>query len=88
MQEFQAVFENFERMQDSILKLAVENTDESNRKAGDISMGEAASVVSSLLEKVDNLNKAVTDDLRVSMKRPISFTPYRVLSSCLERQPF
>ncbi|WP_312222071.1 methyl-accepting chemotaxis protein [Rhizobium rhizoryzae] len=63
LQDFRATFEGFERLQDSILALATENTDESNRKAGELSMGEGAQMVGRLLQAVEAVNKAVADEL-------------------------
>ncbi|MCY1665269.1 HAMP domain-containing methyl-accepting chemotaxis protein [Rhizobium sp. SL86] len=61
--EFRSSFQRFVRIQDEVLKLATENTSDSNRKAGELSMGEGAMVANALLQAVANLDKSVADDL-------------------------
>ncbi|MVA36611.1 methyl-accepting chemotaxis protein [Agrobacterium vitis] len=51
-------------MQDSILKLAIENTDASNKQAGEISMGEGAKLTASLLQSLGSLNGQISADLK------------------------
>ncbi|NKN39857.1 HAMP domain-containing protein, partial [Agrobacterium sp. a22-2] len=55
---------NWFAMQDSVLKLATENTDESNRQAGQISMGQGAKLTESLLEALGALNAEIAIDLK------------------------
>ncbi|MBF2717836.1 methyl-accepting chemotaxis protein [Agrobacterium vitis] len=51
-------------MQDSILKLAIENTDASNKQAGEISMGDGAKLTASLLQSLGALNGQISADLK------------------------
>ncbi|SIR36692.1 methyl-accepting chemotaxis protein [Rhizobium sp. RU35A] len=63
LRDFRLTFERFERNQDTILKLATENTEESNRKAGELSMSEGALAVNAMLQATDSIEKMVSDNL-------------------------
>jgi methyl-accepting chemotaxis protein len=64
VEQFQSQLPGWRTMQDSVLKLATENTDESNKRAGDISMGDGAKVTESLLQSLGALNGEIATDLK------------------------
>ncbi|MBM7045972.1 MULTISPECIES: methyl-accepting chemotaxis protein [Rhizobium] len=61
--EFLRQLPAWKQIDDQILKLATENTEESNRKAGELSMGEGRKASAVLLDAVDAVNKAIVADL-------------------------
>ncbi len=64
--EFRGILPKWFEVQDRILRLAQENTTESNVLAGQISMGEGASVTSTLLTALSGLNAEIGKDLRAT----------------------
>ncbi|MFD1747597.1 methyl-accepting chemotaxis protein [Rhizobium helianthi] len=63
VREFRVTFDTFEQIQEKVLKLATENTNESNRQAGEISMSEGAEAAGKILDNVQSLEKSVANDL-------------------------
>ncbi|MGM4985129.1 MULTISPECIES: methyl-accepting chemotaxis protein [Rhizobium] len=61
--EFLKQLPAWKQIDDQVLKLAVENTEESNRKAGELSMGEGRKASAVLLDAVNAVNKAIVADL-------------------------
>ncbi|SCB18468.1 methyl-accepting chemotaxis protein [Rhizobium hainanense] len=61
--EFSKQYPAWKQIDDQILKLAVENTDESNRKAGALSMGEGRKASDLLQDALETVNKAILEDL-------------------------
>ena len=61
--EFLKQLPAWKQIDDQILKLATENTEESNRKAGELSMGDGRKAGAVLLDAVDAVNKAIIADL-------------------------
>ncbi|NLR98235.1 HAMP domain-containing protein [Rhizobium sp. P38BS-XIX] len=53
----------WKQIDEQILKLATENTDESNRKAGGLSMGEGRKASDVMQEALETVNKAILEDL-------------------------
>jgi methyl-accepting chemotaxis protein len=64
VEQFQSQLAGWRAMQDSVLKLATENTDESNKRAGEISMGDGAKVTETLLQTLGALNTEIATDLK------------------------
>ncbi|MBB4954823.1 methyl-accepting chemotaxis protein [Agrobacterium vitis] len=62
--QFQSQLAGWRAMQDTVLKLATENTDESNKRAGEISMGEGAKITEALLQSLGALNSEIAADLK------------------------
>jgi methyl-accepting chemotaxis protein len=63
LKQFKDTAPQWTSMQDSVVKLAVENTPESNARAGEISMGEGAKVTAGLLAHLTELNGLIAKDL-------------------------
>ncbi|MBB1250586.1 methyl-accepting chemotaxis protein [Rhizobium sp. G21] len=63
LQQFNVIFPQWTSMQDAVVKLAVENTTESNARAGEISMGEGAKITTGLLGQLTELNGLIAKDL-------------------------
>ncbi|WP_411906400.1 methyl-accepting chemotaxis protein [Rhizobium mayense] len=61
--EFSKQYPAWKQIDDQILKLAAENTDESNRKAGALSMGEGRKASDLLQNALETVNNAILDDL-------------------------
>ncbi|TCP76903.1 HAMP domain-containing protein, partial [Rhizobium sp. PP-CC-2G-626] len=61
--DFQATYPAWVKMQDGVLQLAKENTPDSNRRAGEISMGDGAQVTKALLSSLSGLNDQIAADL-------------------------
>ncbi|NHT77839.1 HAMP domain-containing protein [Rhizobiaceae bacterium CRRU44] len=61
--DFQATYPAWVKMQDGVLQLAKENTPDSNRRAGEISMGDGAQVTKALLTSLSGLNDQIAADL-------------------------
>ncbi|MGY5774846.1 methyl-accepting chemotaxis protein [Rhizobium sp. LEGMi135b] len=61
--EFSKQYPAWKQIEDQILKLAAENTDESNRKAGALSMGEGRKASDLLQDALETVNKAILEDL-------------------------
>jgi methyl-accepting chemotaxis protein len=51
------------QIQEKVLKLAIENTDESNRMAGELSMSQGRAAAGELLKSLGGLNDAIATDL-------------------------
>ncbi|MFS8051160.1 HAMP domain-containing protein, partial [Rhizobium sp. BR 314] len=64
--EFAKQYPAWKQIDDQILKLAVENTAESNRRAGELSMGDGRKASIALLGALDNVNKAIIADLHAT----------------------
>jgi methyl-accepting chemotaxis protein len=64
--EFSKQYPAWKQIDDQILKLAVENTDESNRKAGALSMGEGRKASDLLQQALETVNKAILADLHAT----------------------
>jgi len=62
--EFRAIMPNWYDIQDQVVKLAVTNTNESNAKAGEISMGAGAEINKNLLAVLTGLNEEIATDLK------------------------
>jgi len=62
--EFSKQFPVWKQVDEQVLKLATENTEESNRKAAEISMNEGRKATTILLEAVDAVNQSIVADLR------------------------
>ncbi|MDH6269262.1 methyl-accepting chemotaxis protein [Rhizobium sp. SG_E_25_P2] len=62
--EFRALAAAWYPIQDQVIALAVENTTESNARAGDISMGEGAANNAKLLTTLSGLNEEIATDLK------------------------
>ena len=63
MKEFDATYKRWNQLDEQILKLASENTNESNKQAGEISMGEARKAAGDLVKALDNANGSIAADL-------------------------
>ena len=63
MQEFAGLTPTFNQQSEAILKLAIENTDASNKRAADFSMGEARQTSGKLLAALTALNGDIQKDL-------------------------
>ena len=61
--EFAADLPAWRKMQDEVIQLAVTNTDESNRKAGEISMSSGEEAAGKLLARLGELNAEIASDL-------------------------
>ena len=61
--QFAADLPAWRKMQDEILQLAITNTDESNKRAGVISMSEGEKVAGRLLDSLGELNAEIASDL-------------------------
>jgi methyl-accepting chemotaxis protein len=66
IQDFASVTPTFNQQTDEILKLAIENTDESNKRAADLSMGEARTTATKLLAALTALNADIQNDLHAT----------------------
>ncbi|THF50255.1 HAMP domain-containing methyl-accepting chemotaxis protein [Allorhizobium terrae] len=64
VEQFQSQLPGWRAMQDTVLKLATENTDESNKRAGEISMGDGAKITETLLQTLGALNSEIATDLK------------------------
>ncbi|MET0360041.1 MAG: HAMP domain-containing protein, partial [Pararhizobium sp.] len=64
--DFQATYPAWVQMQDGVLHLAQENTPDSNRRAGEISMGDGAQVTKQLLTSLSGLNDQIAADLTIT----------------------
>ncbi|MGG6892536.1 methyl-accepting chemotaxis protein [Rhizobium sp. BR 315] len=62
--EFSKQFPAWKQVDEQALKLATENTDESDRKAAEISMNEGRKATAVLLEAVDGINQAIVANLQ------------------------
>ncbi|MGV1791892.1 methyl-accepting chemotaxis protein [Rhizobium sp. A37_96] len=62
--EFSKQFPVWKQVDEQVLKLAVENTEESNRKAAELSMDEGRKATTALLEAVEAINQSIVADLR------------------------
>ncbi|MBF2717835.1 HAMP domain-containing protein [Agrobacterium vitis] len=63
LSEFQKSLVTWRQVQDSVLKLAADNTPESNQKAGEISMAEGARAADAMLARVDEVNASIAKQL-------------------------
>ena len=63
VQEFASLVPTFNQQSEAILKLAIENTDASNKQAGDFSMGEARQLSAKLLAALSAMNANIQKDL-------------------------
>ncbi|MET3615664.1 methyl-accepting chemotaxis protein [Rhizobium aquaticum] len=63
MKEFDATYKKWNQLDEEIVKLASENTSESNKQAGEISMGEARKAAGDLVKALDNANSSIAADL-------------------------
>jgi methyl-accepting chemotaxis protein len=61
---FRAALPEWKRAQDEVVKLGTINTDDSNRRAGEISMGEGAKATDVLLATLTALNDEIAADLK------------------------
>ncbi|WP_377298620.1 methyl-accepting chemotaxis protein [Rhizobium sp. SGZ-381] len=56
----------WKQIDEQVIKLATENTDESNRKAGEISMGDGRKAFNEVLISLNAVNEAIAADLRTT----------------------
>ncbi|TIX87802.1 methyl-accepting chemotaxis protein [Rhizobium sp. P44RR-XXIV] len=61
--QFSKQYPAWKQIDDQILKLAMENTDESNRKAAALSMGDGRKASDLLQDALETVNKAILQDL-------------------------
>jgi methyl-accepting chemotaxis protein len=66
MKDFDESYQKWTVLDEQILKLGIENTAESNRQAGEISMGEARKVSSEMLKTLSAVNDAIVADLNTT----------------------
>ncbi|MFB2550018.1 methyl-accepting chemotaxis protein [Ensifer soli] len=64
--KFKAILPEFESTQEAVLRLGIENTPDSNRRAGEISMGQGRKLATDMSLSLDAINTSVTDDLRAT----------------------
>ncbi|WP_298804541.1 methyl-accepting chemotaxis protein [uncultured Rhizobium sp.] len=64
--EFSRAYPAWKQIDEQVLKLAIENSTESNRRAGELSMGEGRKASNALLTAVDTVNKAIIADLHAT----------------------
>ncbi|MCV3764683.1 methyl-accepting chemotaxis protein [Rhizobium sp. TRM95796] len=62
--EFRSHSAAWQPVQDQVIALAVQNTTESNARAGEISMGEGAAITAKLLSALTGLNEEMAIDLK------------------------
>ncbi len=60
---FASLLPDWRKTQDEVIKLAITNTDESNKKAGEISMAEGEIAAAKLLKALSELNTEIAADL-------------------------
>ncbi|HWU65155.1 MAG TPA: methyl-accepting chemotaxis protein [Ensifer sp.] len=63
MKDFDEAYKKWAPLDDQILKWGIENTSESNRQAGEMSMGEARRVSNDMLKALTAANDAIVADL-------------------------
>jgi len=64
--EFSRQYPAWRQIDEQILKLAIENSADSNRRAGELSMGEGRKASIALLGALDVVNKAIATDLHAT----------------------
>ena len=64
--ELAKLFPAYSKLQDDVLRLAVENTTDSNRRAGEISMNEGRKLSEEITDKLQLLNSTVAADLKAT----------------------
>jgi methyl-accepting chemotaxis protein len=63
---FRTALPTWEKLQEDVLRLGSENTIDSNRRAGEISMGDGEAATKVLLEALGELNSEITADLKAT----------------------
>ena len=63
IENFTSLLPDWRKTQDEVIKLAITNTDESNKKAGEISMAEGEIAAGKLLKALSELNTEIAADL-------------------------
>ncbi|MCD2178215.1 methyl-accepting chemotaxis protein [Rhizobium sp. C1] len=63
MKEYDEAYKKWALLDDQILKWGIENTSDSNRQAGELSMGEARKVSTDMLKALSAANDAIVADL-------------------------
>jgi methyl-accepting chemotaxis protein len=61
--KFTSLLPDWRKMQEEVLRLAITNTDESNKRAGEVSMSEGENAAGKLLQALTDLNTEIGTDL-------------------------
>ena len=61
--KFTSLLPDWRKMQEEVLRLAITNTDESNKRAGEVSMSEGENAAGRLLQALTDLNTEIGTDL-------------------------